>query len=209
MTRSTILALAIAFAACSAFAQQPRKLIIILLGPPGAGKTTHAQVLKREMKLPIISGEELIKSSNDKRIPKHMKNTIFVTGEVLDDTIMNSLIRQRISRGDCANGFILDGFPRSAGQGEELQAMAREIGLPPAVVIHLQAPDDVVRQRLIARGKGYDKPEIVDARIKAYREEEAAVLAMVSKERLVAVDATRPIKEVDDAIRAAIARLGQ
>lgn len=189
-------------------AAQSNKLIIILLGAPGAGKTTHANTLKKELKLPVISSEQLIRESNDFRRGelKKIRGTALETGEGLDDTILNSLIRQRVMRGDCANGFILDGFPRSGQQAVELKRMAETMGIASTVVIHLKADDETIRKRMLSRGRAYDKPEMIEERIRAYRAEEAGVLAEVDKSKLVEIDGTGPREQTIGLIREAIAR---
>jgi adenylate kinase len=185
---------------------QGNRLIVVLVGPPGAGKTTHAKMLNKEFKLPIISSEEIIRESNDRRKGelKKLKGTPLEYGEGMDDTLMTSLVRNRIMKGDCANGFILDGFPKSKEQAVEFKKMAAEMAIPATVIIHLRADDATIEKRMMARGKNYDKPEIVRERIRAYREEEAAVLGEVNKDKLVAIDGTMPEKETGAAIRAAV-----
>jgi adenylate kinase len=191
---------------CSWSVAQQRKTIVVLVGPPGSGKTTHAKLLKKEFGLPIISGETLIRESRDNRRGelRQLKGTPLEYGEGIDDELMNSLIRQRALKSDCANGFILDGFPRSAAQSQALRAMAAESGVAATVVIHLKADDATIRQRMQARGKSYDDPATVEERIRTYRREEEAVLASIDKSRLVEVDANQPEKQVSAAIRAAV-----
>lgn len=198
--------LALTVLAAAGLSAQGNRMIVVLVGPPGAGKTTHAKMLNKEFKLPIISGEEIIRESNDRRRGelKKLKGTPLEYGEGIDDTLMASLIRNRTMKGDCANGFILDGFPRSQAQAEELKRMAAESGIQATVIIHLKADDETIRKRMLARGKNFDKPEVVDGRIRAYREEEAAVLASLNKDKLVVVDGTLPEKDASASIRAAV-----
>lgn len=203
MTRK--LALGLLLAASFVLAQDKR-MIVVLVGPPGAGKTTHAKVLNKEFKLPIVSGEEIIRQSNDNRKGelKRLKGTPLEYGEGIDDMLMTTLVRNRVMKGDCANGFILDGFPRSKQQAEEFKRMAAEMSIGATVIIHLKADDATVRNRMSTRGKNFDKPEVIEERIRAYREEEAAVLSSLNRDKLVEIDGTRPEKEVSADVKAAV-----
>lgn len=185
---------------------QGNRLIVVLMGPPGAGKTTHAKALKKELKIPIISGEEVIRDSRDRRRGelKQLKGTPLEYGEGLDDAIIVPLIRQRVQKGDATNGFILDGFPQSASQADALKEMASELGIPATVVILLKADDATIRQRMSARGKNFDTPEVIDSRIKAYHEQEAGVLSRIDKSKLVEIDGTMPEKQTTAAILEAV-----
>lgn len=199
--------LALGWLLATAFvAAQDKRLIVVFVGPPGSGKTTHAKVLNKEFKLPIVSGEEIIRESNDKRKGelKRLKGTPLEYGEGIDDVLMTTLVRNRIMKGDCANGFILDGFPRSKEQAEEFKRMAAEMGIGATVIIHLKADDETVRSRMTTRGKNYDKPEVIQERIRVYREEEKAVLSSLNRDKLVEIDGTRPEKEVSAEVRAAV-----
>jgi adenylate kinase len=99
---------------------------------------------------------------------------IMESGALLPDELMIEMIRERLGQEDTANGFVLDGFPRTEAQASALDAMLGEIGRPLSVIFELQVPDSVARGRLAKRaddeGRADDTPEAIDRRIESYHE---------------------------------------
>ncbi|WP_315040958.1 adenylate kinase [Faucicola mancuniensis] len=121
---------------------------IILLGPPGAGKGTQAQVITKEFGIPQISTGDMLRSAikAGTELGKQAKSVMDAGGLVSDDLIIN-LVKERISQPDCANGCIFDGFPRTIPQA---QALA-DAGVHIDNVIEIDVPDEQIVQRLSGR----------------------------------------------------------
>jgi len=127
-------------------------IYIVLLGPPGVGKGTQAEVLTEKLGLPHISSGDIfrenIKKGTDmgKRAQMYMKK-----GELVPDDITVAMIRERFSRPDCTNGAILDGFPRTPTQADALALMLESFGGSVNLVPYITAPDEVLMERLVGR----------------------------------------------------------
>src|SRR5258706_1105069 len=111
---------------------------VVFLGPPGAGKGTQARELSRRLGIPHISTGDMFRENVEKGTPlgraaKH----IMEAGELVNDDLVNEMVRSRIEREDCQGGFLLDGYPRTLNQAEALQEMLKKIGLREPVVINL------------------------------------------------------------------------
>jgi len=122
-------------------------------------------------------------------------------GELVPDDLMIDLIRERLSKPDTANGFVLDGFPRTLAQAEALEQMMNELGRPFTVVLSLQVPDDVARERLLNRarieGRSDDTPEAIATRLATFHEQTAPLLEFYrTRGRFVPIHGDRSEKEV-------------
>ena len=121
---------------------------IILLGPPGAGKGTQATLIKEKFNIPQISTGDMLRAAVKAGTPlgKAAKKVMDVGGLVSDDIIID-LVKERIKQSDCANGYLLDGFPRTIPQA---QAM-KEAGIDVDFVVELEVPDSDIIQRMDGR----------------------------------------------------------
>ena len=127
-------------------------LNIILMGPPGAGKGTQAKKLIVELGIPHISTgdmfREAIKNLTD--LGKLAKSYLD-SGNLVPDEVTISLVKERLSREDCANGFLLDGFPRTLVQAEALDRLSKEINRPIETVINLDCDTNELVRRISGR----------------------------------------------------------
>lgn len=135
---------------------------LILLGPPGAGKGTQAQRITDRWEIPQLSTGEMLRAAiaGGTELGRRVREVV-ERGDLVSDDIMVAMIAQRIDEADCANGFILDGFPRSEGQAAALDAMLGERGLAIDHVIEMRVDDEALVERLAGRfacadcGAGY------------------------------------------------------
>jgi adenylate kinase len=137
---------------------------------------------------------------------------ILARGDLVPDEDMIALIRERLSRDDTRDGFVLDGFPRTMAQAEALDVMLREIGRELTIVFELQLPDDVCLERLLRRaeveGRVDDTPEVVKHRLDLYHQEtEPLIEHYRATGKLVGIHADRSIPEVFAEIQEALDHL--
>jgi adenylate kinase len=125
---------------------------IVLLGPPGAGKGTQAQVISQRLGLPHISSGDIFRENlkNQTELGKLAKGYMD-RGELVPDDVTIAMIRDRLSRPDCAPGALLDGFPRTPAQAEALSAMLAEFNGQVNAVPYIKVPEDVLIERLTGR----------------------------------------------------------
>ncbi len=121
---------------------------IILLGPPGAGKGTQADLICQHLHIPKISTGDMVRATiaKDDDFGRNLKE-IVNSGRLVSDEIIITMLKTRIAAADCANGFLLDGFPRTINQAEALQMAGVEI----SYVIQLQVADAEIVKRLSGR----------------------------------------------------------
>ena len=121
---------------------------IILLGPPGAGKGTQAEVISKKLKIPHISTGDMLRESirNNTRLGKKAKE-IMDSGKLVSDEIILGIIKERVSNEDCKAGFLFDGFPRTIGQADGLKNLNIDID----IVIEISLSDEVIISRMSGR----------------------------------------------------------
>lgn len=126
---------------------------ILIVGPPGAGKGTQAAVLSRELGVPHISTGDLFRAHVDdgtdlgRQVEQYLNS-----GALVPDEVTNEMVTQRLTDSDCRVGFLLDGFPRTVSQARMFADLLRDLDCEIDVVLQLDAPEDLVVQRLLAAG---------------------------------------------------------
>jgi adenylate kinase len=125
---------------------------IVLLGPPGVGKGTQAKILSERTGLAHISSGDLFRENlkNQTELGK-LAQTYMTKGELVPDDVTIAMIRDRLSRPDCKNGAILDGFPRTPAQADALETMLQEFNGHVDIVPFVTADEDVLIERLSGR----------------------------------------------------------
>ena len=130
-------------------------MVILLFGPPGSGKGTQARLILEWFKpriIPSISTGDMLRGEIAAGTPLGMKTKeIIAAGGLVSDDLINEILCSRISRPDCQDGFLLDGYPRTVEQADFLDKVLSSRGLPPPVVIHLDVPSHVLIGRMISR----------------------------------------------------------
>lgn len=126
--------------------------ILILFGPPGAGKGTHGPKIEKLLGIPQLSTGDMLRAAvADQTEVGKKADAIMKAGGLVSDDIVVGIIRERIQQEDCKFGFILDGFPRTLKQAKALDAMLAKEGASVTKVIELQVPDDVLEERICGR----------------------------------------------------------
>ncbi|MDG6778645.1 adenylate kinase [Thiomicrorhabdus sp. zzn3] len=182
----------------------------ILLGAPGAGKGTQAQFLTKEFNIPQISTGDMLRAAIKEGTELGKKAKEFMdAGKLVTDEIIIGLVKERIAQSDCANGFLLDGFPRTVPQADALKAA----GVAIDAVVEIDVPDEEIVKRMSGRrahlpsGRTYhivynppkvegkddetgedlvqrddDKPEVVKDRLKVYHDQTAPLIDYYTQE---------------------------
>lgn len=125
---------------------------IILFGPPGAGKGTQAQKLSQKYGIPQISTGDILRANVKEGTPLGLEAKKYMDkGELVPDEVLIGIIKDRLLQDDCANGFLLDGYPRTIPQADALAGILDEIQKPIDAVINIVVPNDILVERLSGR----------------------------------------------------------
>ncbi len=125
---------------------------IILLGPPGAGKGTLAKLLITEYSFPHISTGDMFREAIKQGTPLGRLAASYINeGHLVPDEVTIGLVRERLSQSDCADGYLLDGFPRTLVQAEALETIGKDLGRPIGLVINITCSEDELVRRISGR----------------------------------------------------------
>ena len=183
---------------------------LLILGPPGAGKGTQAKRIAAHFGIPAISTGDIFRA-NITAAPKLGKlvDEIVKSGKYVPDEVTNDLVRDRLLEADCAGGFLLDGYPRTAAQVNELDSMLASHGHGLDVVLELTVDVDEVVARLLKRaeteGRADDTEEVIRHRQDVYNEQTAPLVDVYSERGLLhQVDGMGEVDDVTSRLFAAL-----
>jgi adenylate kinase len=187
---------------------------LILLGPPGAGKGTQAQRLIESRGIVQLSTGDMLRAAVKAGTPVGQEAAaIMARGDLVPDDIMVKVISERLDAPDCANGFVLDGFPRTVAQAEALTRLLAEKRLRLDAVIELAVDPEALVARIEKRARETggaredDNAETARKRLEVYQKQTAPVVAYYrARGMLESVDGMLPIDEVSARIEAILDR---
>jgi adenylate kinase len=183
---------------------------LLILGPPGAGKGTQAKRIAERFGIPAISTGDIFRANIQGGTPLgRLVDEIVKSGKYVPDEMTNDLVRDRLLEADCAGGFLLDGYPRTAAQVDELDAMLASHGKALDAVLELTVDIDEVVRRLLNRaqteGRADDTEDVIRHRQEVYNEQTAPLVHVYSdRGLLLRVDG---MGEVDDVTTRLVAAL--
>ena len=190
---------------------------IVLLGPPGAGKGTQAQIIAERLGVPAISTGDIFRANVSGQTELGRKAKTFMdAGDLVPDEITVAMVKDRLAEPDAKAGFLLDGFPRTISQAEQLRASLSELGHALDAVLELVVDEEELVRRLSGRRmivdgqevqRDDDKPETVRHRLRVYREQTAPLSGFYEAEGLLRrFDAIGTVEEVTERAMRALGR---
>jgi adenylate kinase len=183
---------------------------LILMGPPGAGKGTQAKVIAERLGIPAISTGDIFRANVSQQTPLGVEAKRYMdAGDYVPDEVTNAMVRSRIAEPDAAPGFLLDGYPRTVAQVEELDSMLADAHQSIDAVVVLTVDQDEVVQRLLKRaeieGRADDTEEVIRRRQEIYTEQTAPLIEVYAgRDLLVEVDGMGSVDEVSSRVFAAL-----
>lgn len=183
---------------------------LVLLGPPGAGKGTQAVKISEKLGIPAISTGDIFRENVAQRTELGQTAQRYMdAGEYVPDEVTNAMVADRLGQDDAKEGFLLDGYPRTEPQVQELDRMLHETGHELDAVIELTADQDEVVARLLNRaqqeGRADDTEPVIRRRLAVYGEQtEPLVRIYQARDLLIKVDGLGEIEAVTQRLLAAL-----
>jgi adenylate kinase len=183
---------------------------IVLMGPPGAGKGTQAVVIAQKLGIPHISTGDIFRANVTAGTQLGVEAKRFMdAGEYVPDSVTNAMVRDRLAQADAANGFLLDGYPRTLDQINELDDILSGLGSSVEQVVEITADTDEVVARLLNRaieqGRADDTEDVIRRRLEVYSEQTAPLTDLYgSRGILVKVDGLGTVAEVTNRIESVL-----
>src|SRR6266481_596549 len=194
---------------------------LVILGPPGAGKGTQATKIATRLGIPQLSTGDMLREAVASRSTSGLRaKRIMDRGELVPDGVVVSVVINRIDHSDAANGFILDGFPRTVTQAEALDQELATRGIKLDAVLELEVDEDALLDRIRGRAqqaanngesiRSDDNPEVFKTRLDVYRAQTAPVTEYYRSQGLLnTVDGLQPIDVVTEELAAALAKMSR
>lgn len=183
---------------------------MVMLGAPGCGKGTQADLLAEVLRVPAISTGAMLREAVEKgtKLGERVK-AIMAAGALVDDALMAEVVAQRLGLEDAVRGFLLDGYPRTDGQAETLDRLLADRGKVLDAAIYLEVPEAVLVRRALGRQREDDREDVVRERLRVYREKTEPLVARFERRGLLRrIDGDRPMSEVTTSILRALGRGG-
>ena len=179
---------------------------LIIMGPPGAGKGTQAKFIAEHFKIPAISTGDIFRANVSEGTPLGVEAKRFMdAGDYVPDEVTNLMVRNRIDEPDAANGFLLDGYPRTLAQVEELDGMIKFTGHQLDAVVCLTVDQDEIVSRLLQRaqveGRADDTEDVIRRRQEVYLEQTEPLIEVYNQRGIVVeVDGMGEVNDVTNRI---------
>jgi adenylate kinase len=179
---------------------------LLLMGPPGAGKGTQAKFVAEHFKIPAISTGDIFRANVSQDTPLGQEAKRYMdSGEYVPDEVTNKMVRNRIDEPDAVPGFLLDGYPRTLAQVEELDGMIKFTGHQLDAVVSLAVDDEAIIARLLQRaeleGRADDTEDVIRRRQEVYAEQTEPLLEVYrGRGILIEVDGLGEVDEVTQRI---------
>jgi len=183
-------------------------MILILFGPPGAGKGTQAALISGHYQIPHISTGNIFRSSikNETPLGKKVKS-ILDEGKLVPDRVVVDLVEEELKKPKYKNGYILDGFPRTVAQAEALDKILENNKKSIDAFIHLSVPEKELVKRILSRGEGRsdDNEDKIRTRLGVYKKETQPVMDYYREKGLVQeIDGVGSIDEIFERIKSVL-----
>jgi adenylate kinase len=181
-------------------------LRLVLLGPPGSGKGTQAELLAARLGVPAISTGNMLREAVAAGTELGRRVHGFLSlGALVDDATMAEVVRERLAHPDAERGFLLDGYPRTRAQAETLEELLARRGQSLDAVLLIDVPEPELMQRLASRGRQDDQRQVALARLDVFRETNPELVGYYGRRSLLrAIDGHQPIERVTSDILAAL-----
>jgi len=185
-------------------------LDIVVLGPPGAGKGTQAKLIEADRGIPQIATGDMLRAAIAAGTELGLRvKSIYDAGELVPDALVIELIREKLGESRAADGFVLDGFPRTFAQAAALDEMLDDLGRKLSVALEFHLPEDVAVERLAGRarkeGRVDDAPDVIRRRLEVFHAQTEPVLEHYRVQGiLVQIHAGRSVGEVEAEIQQAL-----
>lgn len=171
---------------------------LVLLGPPGAGKGTQAAILTEKLGVPHISTGDLFRANIGEGTPLGKEAKEYIdAGKLVPTDVTARMVEDRLSQDDAAEGFLLDGFPRTVEQADLLAEMLERHGVKLDGVINYQVDEDTVVERMLARGRADDNEETIRTRLQVYRNETAPLIDHYGN-AVISIKAEGSVEEINE-----------
>ena len=199
-TIGSLAALTLILGAVASSQPVDKRYLIVLIGPTGSGKTTQTEFLKKRFKIPTIAVDDLI-AANPAALAKYRPAGITPGPPQLNPAI-DGLVATAVTSLDLTKGLVLDGYPASKDQADHLAALAAKLKLPPPIVIQIDLPDDVARERAKKRQRADDTPALIEERLKNYHREMDMIRSYYPQANIWTIDGAKSIADVSGTIEA-------